>query len=72
MSDVIRALETHVFHRCGVHGIVLAEIKERKDSGGIEAKYCCGWFGTNYHVPTLYELLNEKFTLVTKQSEEEE
>lgn len=66
MSNVISTLKRYVYHDCGQHGIVLAEIRKRNDKGGIEAKYCCGWLSTNYHVPTLYELLNEKFTLVLK------
>ncbi len=70
MSDVISALKRHVFHQCGMHGTVLARIIKRDDNGGIDAKYCCGRFETNYHVPTLYELLTEKFALVLKEGGE--
>lgn len=58
--NVMSALKNHVFHNCGMHGTVLAKILKRKDDGGIDAKYCCGRFVTNYHVPTLYEILDKE------------
>ena len=64
--NVMSALKNHVFHDCGMHGVVLARIRKKKDDGGIGARYCCGWFETNHHVPTLYEFLDREFILVPK------
>jgi len=54
--NTLDILDKFVFHYCSRHGKVIAKIIRRVGKG-IEAKYCCGAFETNYYIPSIKELL---------------